>query len=91
MLQPCEKDSHQGQCSFVVDPSDHFRFVCLKCGFDRSLKKKDEPKKKKSNLDQILFIVAVIAAFVVLIYVAQLEDNKAQSGKSNIPQPAQKR
>lgn len=35
----CSQDCNQGVCPFVQDPHDENRYVCLKCGLERSLER----------------------------------------------------
>ncbi|MEE3715601.1 hypothetical protein V2H45_02450 [Tumidithrix elongata RA019] len=95
MSQACKEDNHQGNCCFVVDPTDPFRYVCLKCGLERSIKKKEEFKKKKPNIpiNQFMFLGVLIAGLLLLLYNAQ-EENQHQGtsnqDRSNVTQAPRK-
>ncbi|MBD2180961.1 hypothetical protein H6S82_02870 [Planktothrix sp. FACHB-1355] len=62
----CAVDCSKAQCPFVNDPNNPRRYVCLKCGLERSLDPKPQPKQEDGT--SLLAIVASAALILFLLF-----------------------
>ncbi|MFB2918707.1 MULTISPECIES: hypothetical protein [Aerosakkonema] len=60
----CAVDCSKAPCPFVSDPNNPRRYVCLKCGLERSL----DPQPKQDDDTSLLAIVASAALILFLLF-----------------------
>lgn len=60
--QNCAHECAQGHCPFVNDPQNPRRYVCLKCGLERSLDKYDN-----ENPPVLALVFTAVIIFMLLL------------------------
>ena len=60
----CIADCTNSYCPFIQDPENNRRYVCLKCGLDRSLDKEEDKDDRSSVIP--LMLMGVIMILVLL-------------------------
>ncbi|MDJ1174512.1 hypothetical protein [Roseofilum capinflatum] len=64
----CLTDCSQNHCPFVQDPKNPRRYVCLKCGLERSLDRRERSHPSDGDRSSAL-IIAFMTVIVLLILI----------------------
>ncbi|MDJ1177551.1 hypothetical protein PJF56_01615 [Roseofilum sp. BLCC_M91] len=64
----CLTDCSQNYCPFVQDPKNPRRYVCLKCGLERSLDRRERSYHSDGDRSSAL-ILAFMTVIVLLILI----------------------
>ncbi|MBP0014142.1 MAG: hypothetical protein J7545_03255 [Roseofilum sp. SBFL] len=65
----CLTDCSQNYCPFVQDPKNPRRYVCLKCGLERSLDRRDRDYREDEGDRSSAAILALLSVIVLLILI----------------------